>query len=378
MSELIQQGPGRKELRWQLLASASAIVLLGATCQPTSVLAEDDSRPTVWIELGGQLQHLEEVEQRFVPPFVVAEPRPGPETIAPLSLTHPPRYSYGGQAKITLAPEGSDWRFSASILYGRANSKKHIHEQSHPPTAHFTLSGYPYTVAPRVAQFMDTKFDSHESHTILDFQAGREVGLGLFGSSTVNVGVRFAQFESATTTAFKSNPDWKRYSKYIAGATVPFGATYHSNAASAFAVRSFHGVGPSLSWNATTNLLKGSDSGIALDWGANFAVLFGRQKASNHHQTTALYHKGKYNQVSALRTTLYQHSVNPPDRAHSVVVPNVGGFAGLSFLYANAKVSFGYRADFFFGAMDGGIDGRKSDDRNFYGPYATLSIGLGG
>lgn len=378
MSELIQSGLNRKVFKWQLLASASVIVLLGAVGPQQETMAEEEDRPTVWVELGGQLQHLDTAEQRFAPAFVLAEPRPGPETISPLSLTHAPRYSYGGQANIAIAPEGSDWRFSASILYGRANSKKYIHQQSHPGPVHFTLSGYPYTVYPRVAQFMDTKFESHESHTILDFQAGREVGLGLFGSSTLNVGVRFAQFETATTTAFKSDPDWRRYSKYIAGANVPFGATYHSNAAAAVAARSFHGIGPSLSWNAATYLLKRSDSGISLDWGANFAVLFGRQKANNHHQTTALYHKGKYNQVSALRTTLYQHSINPPDRSHSVVVPNIGGFAGLSFLYSNAKVSFGYRADFFLGAMDGGIDVRKTYDRNFYGPYATISIGLGG
>ncbi|HVP85004.1 MAG TPA: hypothetical protein VMS78_09800 [Rhizomicrobium sp.] len=43
-----------------------------------------------------------------------------------------------------------------------------------------------------------------------------------------------------------------------------------------------------------------------------------------------------------------------------------------------AKVSLGYRADFFFGAMDGGIDTRESYNRNFYGPYASISIGLGG
>jgi len=60
------------------------------------------------------------------------------------------------------------------------------------------------------------------------------------------------------------------------------------------------------------------------------------------------------------------------------VVPNLGGFAGLSFKYPNAKVSVGYRADFFFGAMDGGIDAHKSYDRDFYGPFATVSIGLGG
>jgi len=44
--------------------------------------------------------------------------------------------------------------------------------------------------------------------------------------------------------------------------------------------------------------------------------------------------------------------------------------------FPDAKVSLGYRADFFFGAMDGGIDTRKSYDRNFFGPYARIGIGL--
>jgi hypothetical protein len=50
--------------------------------------------------------------------------------------------------------------------------------------------------------------------------------------------------------------------------------------------------------------------------------------------------------------------------------------AGISFRYPNAKVSFGYRADLFLGAMDVGIDARHTKDRNFYGPFATISLGL--
>ena len=44
--------------------------------------------------------------------------------------------------------------------------------------------------------------------------------------------------------------------------------------------------------------------------------------------------------------------------------------------YRNAKINFGYRADFFFNAMDGGQDTAKSYGRGFYGPYLNLSIGL--
>jgi hypothetical protein len=41
-------------------------------------------------------------------------------------------------------------------------------------------------------------------------------------------------------------------------------------------------------------------------------------------------------------------------------------------------MSVGYRADFFFGAMDTGLDTRDRETRSFYGPYASVSIGLGG
>jgi hypothetical protein len=61
-----------------------------------------------------------------------------------------------------------------------------------------------------------------------------------------------------------------------------------------------------------------------------------------------------------------------------VTVPNLGGFAGFSWQTSNAKVALGYRADFFFGAMDGGLDARKAETIGFYGPFASVSVGLGG
>jgi hypothetical protein len=40
--------------------------------------------------------------------------------------------------------------------------------------------------------------------------------------------------------------------------------------------------------------------------------------------------------------------------------------------------SAGYRADFFFNAMDGGNDARRSEKIGNYGPFVTISFGLGG
>ena len=44
--------------------------------------------------------------------------------------------------------------------------------------------------------------------------------------------------------------------------------------------------------------------------------------------------------------------------------------------YTDAKVSLGYRADTFFGAMDGGQETAKKENRGFYGPYLNVSFGL--
>jgi hypothetical protein len=124
---------------------------------------------------------------------------------------------------------------------------------------------------------------------------------------------------------------------------------------------------------------RASDAEITIDWGANAAVLFGRQQAKTHHQTT-----GSYHYLSG--TGKYQHRVTAalsPNAGHrtqsrSLIVPNLGGFAGLSFRYSDAKISVGYRADMFFNAMDVGLDTRKSENVGFYGPFATIGVGLGG
>jgi iron complex outermembrane recepter protein len=141
--------------------------------------------------------------------------------------------------------------------------------------------------------------------------------------------------------------------------------------------RSFHGFGPSVSWDASA-LVAGSTNTaeFAFDWGIDAALLFGRQKASVHHQTTA--HARPTGNGSRPVYTVYQHAPPTSVRSRSVTVPNVGGFAGLSLKFPNAKVSLGYRADFFFGAMDGGIDAAKRTTTGFYGPFASVSVGIGG
>jgi hypothetical protein len=125
----------------------------------------------------------------------------------------------------------------------------------------------------------------------------------------------------------------------------------------------------------------GEGSSIELDWGINAAALFGRQKVSGQRNVTALHYKS-FTEISFSGYTIYRgvaSSYRHPHnlgRTHSVIVPNIGGFAGVSFRYAAAKMTFGYRGDFFFGAIDSGIAARKKAAVGFYGPFASISIGF--
>ena len=390
MSELITTHP-RANIRLNLLASASALSLLTAVASQAK--AEDTEHPTVWIELGGQLERIEANQKTFAPDFTGQFESDG--FLSPGQVERTPRYANGIEGKISIDPEDSSWIFSAAIRYGRSNTAKTSHNQvATPPVLHRTISIPAFgfyrtgTAHPNALRFADSASRTDESHFILDFQAGRDVGLGVLkGTATINAGVRIAQFTSRSHVNMTANPGGVvpyKYDTQLYGnpayINLPyFGSEtwdlYHATAAIS---RSFKGVGPSLSFDASLPLVGNPEAmQVNFDVGGNGALLFGRQKADVRHKTNddrpVIPHV--YNFIPM--TPYYHHSYNRP-RSRSVIVPNIGGFAGLSFNYANAKIKFGYRADFFFGAMDGGIDVRKTYDRNFYGPFATVSIGLGG
>lgn len=400
MSELITPRPGLTDFRWRLLATASALTLLTLTA--SEVKAEDSDRPTVWIDLGGQLSRLQDSQEAFAPQFLALTPS---IFSSPQKVEKPPLYSVDETAKVSFQPKNSNWIFSASIRYGRASTNENKRQQSYPgpftPYRKFYGSyGFHRTVPenpvyPIAGRFTDVRAQQSKAHTILDFNAGKDVGLGVFsanGSSSINFGVRFAQFQSKSRVTLRENPDWHFATTVHSFSTSYYGhrfvyqsphQPFHSYVGSLVAERSFHGIGPSVSWDSSIPIAGNLQSGeMTLDIGANFAVLFGRQKAKVHHQTTGRYHPigSYYNFVTnAHLETVYQRPATPDHtRSRSVVVPNVGAFAGLSFKYSAAQVSFGYKADFFFGAMDGGIDIRRSEDVGFHGPYASVSIGLGG
>jgi len=397
MSELIQKNDNRAAVRWKLLTGVSALALTGYVSSASLVHAEDSNRPQVWIELGGQLNRLDDGQEAFAPEFPNSPPRPS--TFSPSQkFEYPTRLGLDEYGAISIQSEASDWIFSASVRYGRSGTSRHVHQQTNPKAHKFhysvTLYNPPHVGTqswqPSAARFADTDVQKNgETHAVLDFQAGKDVGLGFLGgkngTSVINAGVRFAQFSSRSNVVIKSDPDWHFNYTYLppsflnllhaTNSKLVIGQPFHSNLASLQAERSFHGIGPSLSWNASAPIAGNVQDGeLVADWGLNAALLFGRQRAKVHHQTTGRYHGANYPLGS--RVITYHPAPVDATRSRSVTVPNVGAFAGLSFQFSAAKVSAGYRADFFFGAMDGGIDTRQTENVGFHGPYATISIGL--
>jgi iron complex outermembrane recepter protein len=375
MSEVINAQNGKRDFRRQLLTTVSALALLTAIygSNESEAADQDADRPTVWIELGGQFEQIRTEQETYVPPFFT--PQPSFTTITPEQVQKPLDYSYGTEGSISFEPEGSDWIFSAAVRYGRSNGIKHLHQATKPGQSAGPFGVF-FTPSPR---FADAVPKASESHAIADFQAGRDVGLGLFGRdsrSTVNLGVRFAQFHSALQATLGMDPNAVQdISKYgFPKFALPDPHVFQAKIQS---TRSFRGWGPSISWDDSAPFAGNSDHAeFTIDWGINAAVLFGRQKASFQHQTIARSDPPLDN--TNIDFTVYQHSPPASIRSRSVTVPNVGGFAGLSLKFPNAKVSLGYRADFFFGAIDGGIDTARKENVGFYGPFASVSVGFGG
>lgn len=354
MSESTNAHERRANVRRQLLTSVSAAALLvtismGSANAASTYLADSD-RPPLWIELGGNLEHVDGGLSPLINPFETAAGSITDGT-EQSNLQNPPSLDFGLEGKISFQPTGSDWILSASVRYGRSQHTKNFHKTTVFQTLRSGHNTYP---------FLDTQSRNAEDHTIVDFQVGKDVGLGMFaerGSSIINAGVRIAQFNSQIHAFATSSPR-------------PTFFTHYVNRGKSQIERSTWAFGPSIAWNGSASMAGSSNTGLFLDWGANAALLFGRQKVSGHFSTRTEYVIISHSGFSTHTGKISRHS--------NKIVPNVGGSLGLSYRLPAAKLSIGYRADMFFSAVDGGAQTAKTYNRGFYGPFATISIGIGG
>jgi hypothetical protein len=127
--------------------------------------------------------------------------------------------------------------------------------------------------------------------------AGKDVGLGMFGQEIETVlsgGIRIAQFASHSSVDMRARPDlhFNSATFHISGLAYTkfnFGPYFHTYHAYENAARKFQGVGPSISWSGSAPLIGDQGGGLGFDWGANVALLFGRQKTTVRHQETGRY-----------------------------------------------------------------------------------------
>src|SRR5580692_473637 len=315
MSELINTQQTRTVLRWQLLSTVSSLALLASVCCMQAASAEDADRPTIWIELGADLDRLDSGQKAFAPAFIANNPGSTAfDPVSPANAQKLPLFSFGDDSKLSFQPEDSNWVFSASVRYGRANANRFVHQtaKNNAYYRHIVYRG-PYRsitnfppgeYAPFAANFLHASEKLGESHAVVDFQAGKDFGLGLFGrggTSVLNAGVRFAQFTSSMQSNIQARPDlgvvvWHVPTpSHLDNFGTGVGYHYHQYIATARSTRSFSGVGPSLSWNASAPFVGNPANGeVSIDWGANAAILFGRQKAKVQHHTSAQYKATSY------------------------------------------------------------------------------------
>ena len=347
MRELINKDDNRATIRWKLLTSASAFAL--AATISSSDAATD--RPLIWLQASGQFDQLADSQSVWVPEFVPGRPV-GPLADQYTSIQKNPKTGFDADASILFQPQDSDWSLRASVRIGKARQPGSVLVSQHMPSHGKYSTHYGATS------------HNNESHEVIDFQAGKDVGLG--GGSTIRAGVRIADLRSRSDVHVSTN--------------VPISTSTAFNDASSRISRRFAGVGPSLAWDGSVPIAGAAQDGqLAVDWSAAASFLFGRQttkentEATYQGRTTTITEYGHNNHKTGVR----QQIQNTRSRTRNVTVPNLGGSIGISYRWPAARVSLGYRADMFFGAIDGGIATRKSENRGFFGPFVSISIGVG-
>jgi iron complex outermembrane recepter protein len=337
------------------------------------------TKPEVWLTLGGNFAQFADNWEHYNPSFTSLIPDSLP---SPLGVERSPSSGFDWDADLSFQPDKSDWVLKAGIRYGRSAENRKMHK-SLPPSQYTKYITGPFctrfhfctrTITATVNKLVDAHASASEQHTMLDFTLGKDFGLGIFGGagqSTISGGVRAVQFDTRASAELNSNPNW------IPKFTPPYLLTIVHDVLDGTTDehRNFRGIGPEVTWDADAPVFGSPENGeVMVDWGVNAALLFGRQRANIRQRTSDLHCSLGFPSHGCASS----YSPQNVSRSRRLAVPNLGGYAGLSVKYSNAKISFGYRADEFFGAMDGGQGAAKKYDRGFYGPYLNLSLGFGG
>ena len=187
-----------------------------------------------------------------------------------------------------------------------------------------------------------------ERHIAVDFEVGREIGIGNWGMQgadlRVHGGVRFAQFNSQT--------NFRTHEAEIE--TTPTGTESCVPTTPCLAVgkieRRFSGAGPRFGWNFSTPIGDGGGGPFGIDFNGAAAALFGER-------------------VTEWRFSTFESVKEKPnlDSAKFTIVPDVEASLALTWrLSPNSKLALGYRVDAAWNTTDFGWPGSEdfSGDSN--------------
>lgn len=186
--------------------------------------------------------------------------------------------------------------------------------------------------------------DYQEHHIAVDFEVGRELGVG---NMRVFGGARFAHFDGHT--AFSTY----QYETDHADEPIDFGG---DQTRTGTIERTFWGIGPRIEINGSLPLGGGA---VGIDFGASVAALFGERNTTVSYKLSNL-------DFGSSSTTF-------------AIVPNVEASAALAFMpSAHSKLAIGYRVDAYWNVMDIGLpnveDGPNKQNRIIHGPFAKWTV----
>jgi outer membrane receptor protein involved in Fe transport len=340
------------------------------------------------VELGGQVQRQDAPNELIVPSSFAALPDALNSTAA--AQDRDLDWGDGRSVKLTYQPDGSPWKVSAGVRYGKTNRATTRLHSDFVTTYHacaFVAGTFgarflcdpaspaynPLTTNYTATSLSDVTSRSHEEHTIVDFAVGRDVDLGL--ASTFGLGLRYASLDSHTDLDGRGKGGWIVPDAWFNTGVSAVGPEIHLRAD-----REFKGFGPTLNWDAAARLFGSEEQGhLDLDWSITGGVLFGKQKADiTGTQVVQAFHgiPSLYAAIPAVGDPVPSDAT--ASHSKSVSVPVVDASLGLSYAVQRVKVSTGYRWERYYDAIDGGYQEHKSYDRTFDGPYFKIAVGFGG
>lgn len=255
----------------------------------------------------------------------------------------------GWDARGDVALQSGNWYLTLSANFGRTGtskaegfSTKTFTHSLHLRRAHNTTHKYIHSPG--------AKYD--ESHVVVDFTLGKDVGLGMFGldgSSIISLGVRYNHFVGRTRANIHYFTRYNYFTK--SGATTGTSTTHHILRKTN---QQFVGWGPVLTWKGKAPL----EPDFAFAWGLSVAAVVGGRS----YETTT------ENADKSLTRVIIRH--------REIVSPQFGGYVGLVWQMPDSPLDFtvGYRGDAYFDVIDKGNElfGGKYGNRIIHGPYAQI------